>query len=259
MISLTTSAVLAMTLALVAGAQAPQTAASKHAGIAGTVQDTSGHPIGHANVFVDGSAITTVSDDSGRFVLRGLTPGKNGFTITRIGYAPVSFETSLMVDSMLVLSIRMRSVQALDPVKVTAVRVNAYLARNGFMDRKKLGLGSFLTPEHIDSMAQVVVQPSQLLRDVRGIDLRCGGSTCVVHTRNPPDCLWMFVDGVYLGTDQIDVLGLTPTGIAAIEVYERPSIVPMELQGALPQKRGGGLSMAGGCGAIAVWTKARVP
>jgi hypothetical protein len=43
-----------------------------------------------------------------------------------------------------------------------------------------------------------------------------------------------------------------------MEVYERASLVPMEFQGTLPQKRGA-VSLAAGCGAIAVWTKARVP
>ncbi|MGH7616181.1 MAG: hypothetical protein ACREPM_03030 [Gemmatimonadaceae bacterium] len=71
--------------------------------------------------------------------------------------------------------------------------------------------------------------------------------------------LALFVDGAYIGMDQIDLLGLTPDGVAAIEVYERPSIVPVEFESSLSQKRSRGLSLASGCGAIAVWTKARVP
>jgi hypothetical protein len=208
---------------------------------------------------VDGSAVSAISDDSGRFYLRGLAPGKNGFTITKIGFAPVSFETTLLPDSMLVLSIRMHPVQTLDPVRVSAFRINAYLARTGFTDRKRQGTGSYLTPEYLDSLAPGVATSAQLLRNVRGVDVRCVKSECVVHAHDPPDCFWLFVDGVALGTDQIDVVGLTPTDIAAIEVYERASIVPTEFQGAIPQRRGRGLSLAAGCGAIVVWTKARVP
>jgi Carboxypeptidase regulatory-like domain len=247
-------------LASAAGAQSTKspTTEAKHAAIAGVVSDSLGRPISGAMVFVDVGGISAASDDSGHFVLHGLTPGKNGFTITRIGFAPVSFETSLLPDSMVVLSIRMRSVQALDPVRVTAVRVNAYLAQTGFTERKRLGLGSYLSPEHVDSLAPGVTTPAELLRGLRGIDVRCQRSDCVVHARQPPDCFWLFVDGVPLGTDQIDVAGLTPSGIAAIEVYERASIVPLEFQRALPRKRGG-VSLSAGCGAIAVWTKARVP
>ena len=241
------------------GKAAAKKAPARHAGIAGVVRDTQGAPIAGASVFVDSSARSVVSDDSGHFDVRGLVPGKNGFTITRVGYVPVSFETSLVADSIIVLSIQMRSIQALDPVKVTAVRINAYLGRTGFTERRRLGTGSYLTPEQIDSMAPLVTTTAQLLRSVRGVYVRCPGSSCEVHPQTPPDCLALFVDGAYLGSDQIDVLGLTPAGVAAIEVYERPSIVPVEFETALQQKRGRGMSFASGCGAIAVWTKARVP
>jgi hypothetical protein len=239
--------------------KAPSTPAAVHSGIAGVVSDALGAPIVGASIFVDSSSVSVMSDDSGHFDVRGLPPGRNGFTITRIGYAPVSFETSLVADSMIVLSIHMRSVQSLDPVKVTAVRLNAYLARTGFTERRRLGTGSYLAPEQVDSIAPLVMTTAQLLRNVRGINVRCVTSTCEVHTAIPPDCLALFVDGAYIGLDQIDVLGLTPDGVAALEVYERPSIVPVEFEAALPQKRGRGMSLASGCGAIAVWTKARVP
>jgi hypothetical protein len=254
-----TLALLVAIATLAHGQVGTSSARAKHAGIAGFVHDSLGAPISRANVFVDGSTVSSVSDDSGHFYLRGLAPGKNGFTITKIGYAPVSFETALLPDSMLVLSIRMHSVQTLDPVKVSAVRVNAYLARTGFTERRRLGTGSYLTPEHIDSLAPAVATAAQLLRDVRGVDVRCLKSDCVVHAHERPDCFWLFVDGAPLGTDQIDVVGLTPTGIAAMEVYERASLVPMEFQGVIPQRRGRGMSLGAGCGAIVVWTKARVP
>jgi len=233
---------------------------AKLAGLAGVIRDSLGHPIRLATLFVDGSSRTATSDDSGQFVLRGLSPGRNGFTITRIGYAPVSFETSLLPDSIIVLSIHMRSVQMLNTVKVTAERINAYLARTGFVDRRKMGLGSYLSPEHLDSISAGVFQPSALLEGVRGIDLRCGTGCKVLPHSALTSCLWLFVDGVSSGTVvQIDSLGLTPAGVAAIEVYDRPSIVPMEFQGALPQKTGRSFSTTGGCGAVAIWTKTRVP
>jgi len=54
-------------------------------------------------------------------------------------------------------------------------------------------------------------------------------------------------------------VGVTPGIVAAIEIYDRPSRVPVEFQGAMPQKQGPSFSLAAGFGAIAVWTKARVP
>ncbi len=252
-------AVLGMTLtgATPAGGQS----GARRSGIAGTVSDTGGRPIRLANLFVDGASVATTTDDSGHFYLRGLPSGKNGFTVTKIGYAPVSFEASLLPDSMIVLSIHMRSVQTLDPVKVSAERMNTYLARTGFIERKKMAMGTFLTPEHIDSIEGGVGLASELLRGVRGIELRgCRAACKIVAHSALTSCLWLFVDGVPHGfADQLDSLGISPFGVAAIEVYDRPSIVPMEFQGALPIKSGRGFSNTGGCGAIAVWTKSKVP
>jgi hypothetical protein len=238
-------------------AQRPDTT-RKHSGLAGVVRDSIGRPIVSANVLVDGSSVAAVTDDSGRFDVRRLPGGPNGFTITKIGYAPLSFEVALPTDSVVVISVMMRSVQVLNTVNVNAERTNAYLVRTGFTERQRIGLGTFLTPQHIDSMAMQVSTPAQLLRDVRGVDVRCRGS-CTVAAHSPPGCLWLYIDGVPHGTQQIDSLGFSPSGIAAIEVYERPSMVPLEFQGQLPMKHGRGMSLAGGCGALAIWTKAKVP
>ena len=239
-------------------AQQPDTT-RKHSGLAGVVRDSLGRPIIAAKVLVDGSSITVATDDSGHFDVRRLPVGPNGFTITKIGYAPLSFEVSLPADSVVVLSVTMRSVQVLNTVNVNAERTNAYLARSGFTERQRLGLGSFLTPPHIDSIAMTVVTPAQLLRGVRGIDVNCPRDLCRVTAHSQPGCLWLYIDGVPHGTEQIDSFAFSPSGIAAIEVYERPSLVPMEFQGALPVKQGRDMSNGAGCGALAIWTKARIP
>src|SRR6478672_5819801 len=75
-------------------AKAASKAAPKRASLAGVVHDSLGAAIPRANVFVDGSTVSAISDDSGHFYLRGLAPGKNGFTVTKIGFTPVSFETT---------------------------------------------------------------------------------------------------------------------------------------------------------------------
>ena len=231
----------------------------KHSGLAGVVRDSLGRPIAAASVLVDGVAGATATDDSGRFDVRRLPAGPNGFTITKIGYAPLSFEVSLPMDSLVVLSVTLRSVQVLNTVNVNAERTNAYLTRTGFTERQRLGLGSFLTPQHIDSIAMTVVTPAQLLRGVRGLDVVCPRDICRVFAHSQPGCLWLFIDGAPHGTEQIDNLGLSPRGIAAIEVYERPQLVPMQFQGALPIKEGRNMSNGAGCGALAIWTKSHIP
>jgi hypothetical protein len=245
------------------GARAQNTAASPatgHSGIAGIVRDSLENAVPSARVFVDGRNLSAVTDDSGRFDLRGLPSGRNGFTIAKLGYAPVSFEASLPPDSVLVLAIHLRRVQVLNKVSVTAARRNTYLARVGFDDRVKLGIGSFLTPNQVDSMANLIATPSQFLRGIRGIDLKCGGTACVPVPRGHAACLLLFIDGAPAGPARlIDSVGLGPASIAAIEVYDRAVAVPIEFQGSPPVKEGSGFSMAAGCGSIVLWTKTRIP
>jgi hypothetical protein len=244
-----------LTLPAHSTAQGPLASTPAASGIAGFVRDTTRRPIRLAAVTIASLGRSTVSDDSGFFQIGGLPSGTYTVTITRIGYSPIAFEASLPPDSALMVDIHMRSVSSLDAVIVKGDSVPIRFASTGFADRKKLGIGSFLGPERIDSLREAMVRPSWLLRNVRGIELRCHGASCTVHTRRPPDCIWLFIDGAYR-RDEIDD-ALSTSQIYAIEVYERPSMVPTEFQAPLPPKRGGVMSLAAGCAALAVWTRGR--
>jgi hypothetical protein len=227
---------------------------SATAGIAGVVRDTLARPLHLVAITALGRDTSVVTDDSGRFALTKLPPGPTSISVLRIGYRPIAFEADLPADSTLMVAIRLQPVTTLAAVVTSAERVGKYLARTGFPERMHMGIGSFLSPEKIDSLSRIVTRPAELLRELRGLDVQCANAGCIVHTRRPPDCLLLFIDGVF-ADGQIDDQ-LTVGGIAAIEVYERPSKVPAEFQGKLPEKRGL-LSRGAGCGAIAVWTKAR--
>ena len=226
--------------------------------LAGVVRDSLGNPIKFAAVVVEGTELSAVSDDSGRFHIRGIVPGTVDVAVRRLGFAQVQFTTTLAPDSTLVVAVRLRSVQALGAVTVKAAFEAPLLARSGYCERERAGLGSFVPPAKVDSMAGRVITASQLLRDVRGIELSCGaGSRCSVHTRRLPDCLNLFVNGVHVEGELDDNVGLSE--VYAIEVYERPVIVPTEFQTKLPMKQGRGFTPKAGCGALAVWTRARAP
>jgi hypothetical protein len=237
-----------------AGSQVSDRSPRASAGIAGVVRDTLGRPLHLVAITALGRDTSVVTDDSGRFALTKLPPGPTSISVLRIGYRPITFEADLPLDSTLMVAVRLQPVTALAAVITNAERLNKYLSRTGFTERMRMGIGSFVSPEKVDSLSRILTHPAQMLRDLRGIDVQCSNSGCLIHTRRPPDCLLLFIDGVF-ADGQIDDQ-LTVGGIAAIEVYERPNKVPAEFQGKLPQKRGG-LSPAAGCGAIAVWTKAR--
>jgi hypothetical protein len=148
-------------------------------GLAGVVRDSTGVVIPQANVFVAGGKAAAVSDDSGRFDVRGLPGGPNEVTIAKIGFSPVSFTATLPEDSVVVVAIMLHRVQVLDAVSVTAAAARQRLARTGFYERQRAGFGQFLTPEHVDSVADRLRNPSELLRDLRGVDVH--GCRCVVQ------------------------------------------------------------------------------
>lgn len=218
----------------------------KKSGLAGVVRDSTGAPISHVNVFVATGNAADVTDDSGHFDVRGLPGGPNEVTIAKIGFSPVSFTATLPNDSVVVVAITLHRVQVLDPVSVTAVAARERLARSGFYDRRRAGWGQYLTPEHVDSIADRLVHPSELLRDLRGIDLRCGRATCVPIAHNAR-CLGLYVDGEPMGSAaQLDELGYTPSSIGAVEFYDTPATVPMEYH------------RVDGCAVVLLWTKLKV-
>lgn len=148
------------------------------------------------------------------------------------------------------IEVHMRPVTVLDTVTITA---ESRLRRFGFYDRRRTGLGTFLTPEQVDSLARVISTPARFIQDVRGIELVCI-IECVVKSRWGY-CLQLYVDGARTNV-QMDAV-LTVDEVYAVEVYDRPTTVPTEYSAPLALKGGRGreLSPVGGCGAVVVWTR----
>jgi hypothetical protein len=242
---------LTLAIGIQAPAQPPRSdSLRRSATLAGVVRETSGQPIWLATVRVVGKELSAVSDDSGRFRLVGIPAGVNEFVVARIGYDSVSFTVTLAPDTTISRDLRLRPIHVLEAVRVAETPVSRRFARTGFHMRRKLGVGSFVTPERVDSLSWVA-RPSQLLRDVGGIDVVQG----VVSSRWAR-CMWLFIDGVPYGTDQID-LSLTTGVIYAIEVYPRPTSVPAEFQGRLTRASGRFTARSQACGALVVWTHSR--
>jgi hypothetical protein len=236
-------ALAAFALGALAGGLHAQTAdTARKSALAGVVRDTLGHPLPMVTVFASGRDLTTVTDDSGRFHLRNIPAGTHEFTIMRLGYSQLVFDVTLPPDSTIVINVRMRRVQNLAPVAVTGEAASPRLARAGYFERQRQGFGKFISPQRVDSL-QHVSTPSQLLRDVLGISVRCGaGGRCVVRLSRG-GCLNLYVNGSYTRNQVDDVLS---TGeVYAMEVYTRRLETPMEF-----------VPLRNACeGTLAVWTR----
>jgi hypothetical protein len=250
-----------------ARAQAQGVEQAKTAALAGTVRDTSGRGIAGVEIVVDSLELNAVTDDSGQFHLPGIPAGRNGFIVRKIGYEAASFETSLAAEKTLVIQVTLRnSVNTLNTATITGERLLPGLAKAGFYDRERRGLGRFMRPEGVDSIAHTVSTPSQMLRQMPGIDVQCRrGGACALRSRTPPYCMHVFIDGKFVppvdngGKDLVLDVSLTADAIGAFEVYRHPSEVPAEFEAPMIVKDRGPRSMTAqaGCGVVAVWTKVK--
>lgn len=253
------AAAIALTFACAGLLSAQAPADKKSAALAGTVRDARDRPVSGAELTVDSLTLSVFSDDSGRFHLGGIPPGRHGFLIRKLGYSPASFETILSPDSTLVVSVKISAVQALDAAVVSAEGRSARLALDGFYERQKTAIGTYLSPDIIEA-GQAATRVSDFLRGVRGIQVRCQGTTCRVRSRTPyPEgpCMWHFVDGRYVRGEIDEVVSVSQ--VYAMEIYEHNAMVPSKFQGPMPSGRRILAQLGGGCGAIAIWTRSREP
>jgi hypothetical protein len=247
----TSRAVLIAVIVLAPGAgHAQARGADRKATLAGVVRDSVGQPLTDVWVSMGGQPISAFSDTTGRFELRA-PAGRGQFTFRRLGMSVVTLDTTLVADSTVSIEVRMRAVQVLPDVNVSAESWSPRLARDGYYDRQKVGWGFFLKPEDIAKMN--VSYPSHLLRDVPFIRVVCTPETrkvtgaCIVYGSNG-GCMTLFVDGVYTRMHLDE--RVSPGMVYTVEVYRRSSLVPMEF--ARP-------ATENSCGLIAVWTQSRKP
>ena len=183
-----------------------------------------------------------MTNDSGHFFLGGVPAGRTFFTLVHLGHLEVHFQTDLSADSTLVLRIPMRSVQTLPDIAVTAEPISVKLLRAGYYERRKQGLGSFVGPDKVERLAWATL-PSMMLRDVRGIRVRCRSiglptQRCTV-TAGMGCTPTLYVNRAKV-SGQVDEV-VSTSEIYAIEVYDREAYVPFEF-------------MPSHC-VIAIWTK----
>lgn len=244
---------LALALALPAGAwgQAGGEATARDGvGIRGVVLDRETReplegagvtlePVGeHAEGQVPRSVLT---DPEGRFVLGGLQDGSYRIAIERLGYGTVS--DSLTYRSAAGLRIEVEMVAEaveLEPLLVVTEARSRVLLGNGFYERRRRGIGRFLTRE--EDAVHTALRASDLFRGIAGVRMSSVdrfGQDGVVLFRN--GCVAdVYLDGVRTSSPfPMDAL-VSPGDLEAVEVY----------RGAELPSRFGTTS----CGAVLIWT-----
>ena len=71
----------------IASSRADAASTSMDIAVVGTVVDTAGAPLSNVQVVVSGLNRAALSDDKGRFIIRGIPPGTYHLDLVRIGYS----------------------------------------------------------------------------------------------------------------------------------------------------------------------------
>jgi hypothetical protein len=232
----------------------------------GIVHDPDARPI--PGVEVRAQEARGLTDSLGRFVLRGLSGDSVRLELRRIGYQALTRTISLREPP-----VGLELVLSPDPVVLPEIRTTAradkparYLGTtkyDGFFQRQKLGLGTFISREQIERMN--AFHTLEIFRGIPGIYVSVGNPgdpySADIRLARCTGKVSVWIDGRLqigggfdrgnggspnrraLSTELAALLEqIAPAGIEMIEVYRGVSQIP-------------GVFHWDGCAVIAIWTR----
>jgi hypothetical protein len=234
------------------GAYAPsrmfgQTAAGPTAKLVGTITDTSGVPLSRAEIWlIAGSAMRTISNDSGKFELPGLPVGSITLGVRRLGYESATFTAVLKPGKTHRATFPLApSAQSLAEVKVQDT-VSSWLSL--FEEHRSMHRGTFITRRDFERDNLRIA--TDILRRVPGVQIvptRFGTAVQMMRGFGARRCVpQLYVHQTPYSGNFDD---FTPDDIEAIEVYVGISEIPSDL-----------ITMGRPvCAAIVIWTREPPP
>ena len=208
--------------------------------LSGVVKDSLGVPIYSAAIAIGADVVRT--DSSGTFVVS--LPRTDSVTIhvRRIGFEQVTF--ALSVDEAIGNRIEVvlnAIAQNLSAVEVQELEFRAMTILRNFDERRKTGLGVYITREDIERRNTHDVV--ELLRGQRGVTVDRGGDVRFVRQASRACTPDVYVDGQF--TPGLPLTTVLAQDVEGIEVYSGISQLPAEFM------RPGKFN----CGAIVLWSR----
>jgi hypothetical protein len=214
--------------------------------VRGSVESEQHLPIASARVALAGLDRAAIADSAGQFYLGAIPAGSQTIEVRAIGFAPDLRALTLVPTHDTTLAFQLTSIKrVLDTIHVVA-RGIYNRDSNGFLRRKRMGLGRFFDEEWVQRWHPFDMY--SLLMHVPTVQLSQRGFTRSVLMRGDfASCSpTVFLDGVRMPSDIVGDLDLLvrPDELAGMEVY-RGAFTPAEFH------------TFDGCGAIVLWTKPR--
>jgi hypothetical protein len=202
--------------------QALAGAARGTASVTGRVIDLEGRGAVGVTVSLEGAGATTTTDSTGAFTLGSLPAGSWVLRARRIGHQPS--DTALELASGGRAQVRLRlgeRMTELSAVVVEEEKISPGLAKLGFGERQKAGMGRFLTGDDIAKRG--IFRTSDIFQGMAGIQVvpdGRGGFSLQGRGSGSSSCVSVFIDGFYTpdATQDLDRT-LPPEHIAGVEVY----------------------------------------
>ncbi|MCC7003452.1 MAG: carboxypeptidase regulatory-like domain-containing protein [Gemmatimonadaceae bacterium] len=213
--------------------------------VRGVVRDAAGFALSGVEVSIDARSTSVESDSVGRFLIGDVAPGAHVVRARRVGYLPDSATVTLDAGESpsLVLTLS-RAAQVLRPVVVEG-RNEMVGPMAGFYRRARQGLGKTFTAE--DIARRRFVDLPQLLNTVNGVQVSRGRmGQSVIRLRGERDAPEVYLDGIPMGNEVIDLDNFDLATIAGIEIYRGMAMTPPEFML--------GRTTAVTAGAIVLWT-----
>ena len=229
--------------------QAVAGVARGNATITGRVIDLEGRGAASVTVSLEGAGATTTTDSTGAFSLASLPAGSWVLRARRIGHQPS--DTAIEIASGSRTQVRLRlgeRMTELSAVVVEEERISPGLAKVGFGEREKMGMGRFLTAA--DIARRGIFRTSDIFQGIAGIQVvpdGRGGFALQGRGGGTSNCVSVFIDGFYTpeATQDLDRT-LPPEHIAGVEVYTGMNSPD---QFVAPGRRE--------CAAVVLWSKSR--
>jgi TonB family protein len=216
--------------------------------VSGIVTDSAGAPLSGVSLSIAGSAVTAITEETGRFRLSGVQNGQAEIHARRLGFIPVERAVQInSAQSIENIDLRMAATpRTLSSVVINAARPEYKGRLAGYYQRlERRSSGHFIARDEIDKKSFRSL--SQLLRSVPGINsvaLRTGGNGIRMRGRGCRPLVW--IDGVPMPAGEVDLDAFPPNSLHGIELYLGATAIPFELQGT---------GSTSNCGTIALWSR----
>lgn len=213
--------------------------------VRGLVRDGAGYALSGVEVLVGANTSGVESDSLGRFVLANLAVGQHLVRARRLGYLPDSATVTVEAGTAPSVELTLqRAAQALRPVVVEG-RNEMVGPMAGFFRRARQGLGKTFTAEEI--ARRKFVDLPQLLNSVNGVQVARGRmGQSVIRLRGERNAPEIYLDGLPMGNEVIDIDNFDLATIAGIEIYRGMAMTPPEFML--------GRTSAVTAGVIVIWT-----